>query len=179
MSCDKNDASANELFRWEIDSTGGVVIVALLDDKASSVDVPAQIDGKPVVEIGPGAFSLRRALTKISLPDGVRKLGSNAFSQCRALRAVALPPGLRTLPANAFDRCSSLTQVSFPKGLQTLGDRAFTECSSLVEISLPDGLQTLGFMPFAFCSPNLTLYGAAGSVAEECARENGIRFEPR
>ncbi|MBR4833970.1 MAG: hypothetical protein IKU86_06535 [Thermoguttaceae bacterium] len=49
-------ASANELFRWELDETGGVVITAFLDDKATSVDVPAQIDGKPVVEIGPARF---------------------------------------------------------------------------------------------------------------------------
>ena len=68
MSCDKTCASVDELFRWEVDSTGGVIIAAFFDDKAASVDVPAQIDGKPVVEIGPGAFFRFPASTKIPFP---------------------------------------------------------------------------------------------------------------
>ena len=56
MACGESGATARELFRWEVDSTGGVIIAAFFDDKASSVDVPAQIDGKPVVEIGPARF---------------------------------------------------------------------------------------------------------------------------
>ncbi|MBQ9801372.1 MAG: hypothetical protein IJO40_15740 [Thermoguttaceae bacterium] len=81
MSCDKTCASANELFRWEVDSTGGVIIAAFLDDNATSVDVPAQIDGKPVVEIGPGAFSLRRALMKIPFPAGWQTVRNGAVSR--------------------------------------------------------------------------------------------------
>ena len=179
MSCDKTCASVDELFRWEVDSTGGVIIAAFLDDKASSVDVPAQIDGKPVVEIGPGAFSLRRALTKISLPDGVRKLGSNAFSRLPALTEIRLPDGLQTIGNKAFYACKALTEIRLPDGLESVGAEAFGDCCSLSAVRFLASLRHIGDRAFSGRAPDLTFDVAAGSYAEEYARENGIRFETR
>ena len=99
---------------------------------------------------------MRRALTKISLPDGVRKLDSNAFSRLPALTEIRLPNGLTTLGAFAFYVCRKFRKIRLPAELRHIGDRAFSGRS-----------------------PDLTFDVAAGSYAEECARENGIRFETR
>ena len=111
----------------------GVVIVKFLDDTATSVVVPAEIDGRPVVKIGESAFHRRDSLTSVEIPNTVKEIGENAF-YC----------------------CDSLTSVKIPNSVKEIGQDAFSDCAA-----------------------DLTLYGAAGSVAEKYARKNEIRFEAR
>lgn len=118
-------------FACQIDDAG--VTIVKYRGKRSRVVVPAEIEGRPVVAIGDGAFV----------------------------------------------DCDSLTSVSLPNGLQSVGDKAFMRCGSLTSVSFPDGLQSVGDSAFYGCSAELTLNGAADSVAEEYARENDIRFKVR
>jgi hypothetical protein len=43
-----------------------------------TVDVPAEIDGKPVTSIGEGAF-VGTSLTRVTIPAGITSIGSSAF----------------------------------------------------------------------------------------------------
>lgn len=44
-------------YAWELNGNGEVVFTGLVDNKnATEVVVPAEIDGRPVVAIGTGAF---------------------------------------------------------------------------------------------------------------------------
>jgi hypothetical protein len=45
----------SEIFEWRVDDDG-VTITKFLQEGATSVDVPNEIDGKPVVAIGDHAF---------------------------------------------------------------------------------------------------------------------------
>ena len=127
-------ASANPAndFETRIEDDG-VVIVKFLKRNATSVVIPAQIDGQPVVAIA----------------------------------------------AEAFECCYSLTSVEFPNGLQTIGAYAFLSCYSLTSVEIPNSVASIGDKAFSDCAADLTLYGAAGSAAEEYAAENNLRFEAR
>lgn len=66
-----------------------------------------------------------------------------------------------------------------PDGVKTIGKSAFAYCESLASVEIPASVQTIGGYAFGSCSADLTLYGAVGSVAEEYAAENELRFEAR
>jgi hypothetical protein len=61
--------------------------------------------------------------------------------------------------------------------LESVGAFAFYVCRKLRKIRLPADLRRIGERAFSGRSPDLTFAVAAGSYAEEYARENGIRFE--
>ncbi|MBQ9126707.1 MAG: leucine-rich repeat protein, partial [Thermoguttaceae bacterium] len=60
-----------------------------------------------------------------------------------------------------------------------IGWHAFANCDALKSVAIPASVREIGDEAFADCASDLTLYGAAGSVAEEYARENNLRFEAR
>jgi uncharacterized C2H2 Zn-finger protein len=111
------------------------------------------------------------------VPGGVETIENEAFKGCASLTSLTFPNGLQTIGDYAFADCKSLTSVTLPDGLQTIRDYAFADCESLTSVTFPDGLQTIGDGAFADCGADLTLYVPTGSVAEEYARENGLRFK--
>ncbi len=73
--------------------------------------------------------------------------------------------------------CASLTEIALPDTLESVGAFAFYVCRKLRKIRLPNGLRHIGERAFSGRAPELTFEVAAGSYAEEYARENGIRLE--
>lgn len=97
-----------ELFTWRI-SGGKVTITGYHGDRTvTSVSVPAQIGGCPVVAIGDYVFSSSRYLTSITLPSTLESVGDYAFAYCSRLQSVNMPAGVRSLGRYAFYYCSSL-----------------------------------------------------------------------
>ena len=122
------------------------------NEAAGELEIPAEIDGKPVTSIGDGAFSVCSGLTKITIPNGVTSIGDYAFSDC-----------------------SGLTKITIPNGVTSIGDNAFSDCRGLTEITIPDSVTSIGDYAFYDCT-NLTIYGYTGSYAETYAKENDIPF---
>ena len=54
----------------------------------SKVDIPAELGGKPVTEIGVGAFGFCSSLTEVTIPKSVTSIGEMAFYDCGALATV-------------------------------------------------------------------------------------------
>ncbi len=54
----------------------------------SKVDIPAELGGKPVTEIGVGAFGFCSSLTEVTIPKSVTSIGEMAFYDCGALVTV-------------------------------------------------------------------------------------------
>lgn len=105
---------------------GGARVLRVFGDSPCP-QLPGQINGLPVVEIGPYCFSAREPsgglrwpaqgpqhpicgdfVTEITLPDSVRVLYSAAFYNCRKLKALHLGPDVSDLGSDLFTNCRSL-----------------------------------------------------------------------
>lgn len=151
----------------------GLMIVAYRG-KDACVNVPARIDGRPVVAVGKKAFGQSAGVREIVLPEGVtdiaesafwgctelekvtlprtvRRIGESAFWDCRSLKELTLPEGLTQLETWLLRDCSELRQVKLPTGLRGIGNRAFAGCTALEKVTLPEGLRVIGEEAFAGC----------------------------
>ncbi len=101
--------------------------------------VPAQLEGKPVTEIGVAAVIANSALTKITLPNTLLKIGNEAFYQCNNVSSIDFGNSLEEIGELAFFISYSLKSVVFPASLKVIGERAFEDCK-LRKITLPAGM---------------------------------------
>ena len=79
----------------------------------AELEIPNQIDGKTVTEIGAAAFKGNGSLEKIVVPNGVEYLRDEAFRTCINLSAVGLPQSIKQFDSYVFDGCSSLKNVYY------------------------------------------------------------------
>ncbi len=72
------------------------------DRFVTSVDIPEEINGVPVISINDYAFSKCEELESVTLPSGVQYLGVGAFEDCEALTTIRLPDSLVSVSSDAF-----------------------------------------------------------------------------
>ena len=145
------------------------------NEAAGELEIPAEIDGKPVTSIGDGAFSVCSGLTEITIPDSVTSIGGSTFLKTPWLTAKQAENPLVIVNHILIDGKTCTGAVSIPNGVTSIGDSAFVGCSSLTEITIPDSVTSIGDYAFYDCT-NLTIYGYTGSYAETYAKENDIPF---
>lgn len=77
---------------------------------AAELTIPAQVDEKPVVCIGEGAFSGCSGLTEVTVPGSVTTIEANAFRDCGSLELVRFAQGSTAvkLDSAAFSGCETL-----------------------------------------------------------------------
>ena len=68
-----------------------------------------------------------------------------------------------------------MTIVDIPNGCESIGKWAFRNCTGLTQIRIPASVTFIDETAFAGCE-NVSVYGAAGSKAETCAKANGFTF---
>lgn len=75
-------------------------------------------------------------LTKISIPEGVKKISDNAFAGLFALEEIEFPASLVSIGEYAFSKCGSLKRVVVPESVAEIGEYAFSDCQQLREVDL-------------------------------------------
>ena len=125
-----------------------------------TITVPSEVEGYPVTEISGFAFS-NCAISKVILPDGIRKIAEHTFENCSALKEVVFPSDLEEIGQAAF-YYTGLTQLHFPSTLRVIGKNAFASCLGFTSVTFPDGLQRIE--DFAFHSNYLAEVVIPGSV---------------
>ena len=95
------------------------------NEAAGELEIPAEIDGKPVTSIGDGAFSVCSGLTKITIPNGVTSIRDGAFSNCSGLTEITIPDSVTSIGDNAFSDCSGLTEITIPDSVTSIGGSTF------------------------------------------------------
>ena len=114
-------------------------------------------------------------ITKVIIPEGVKKISSYAFANLTALEEVVLPSTLEAIEYGAFYGCTSLKTISFSgednlkiinqnafencdlrgtldfKSICVISDYAFAGNKKLDRIILPESILSVGQYAFAGC----------------------------
>jgi hypothetical protein len=143
--------------------TSNEVMILSWQSSATALEIPAEIDGKPVRSIGQKAFAQKREIQNVVIPDSVRQIGILAFELCTGLTNVVLGKSVERLCDGAFASCYELRDVRLPEGLVSVGSGAFQDCRKLSCVVLPASLRALGDGAFTGCF---------GLKAVELAAEN-------
>ena len=132
---------------------GGAVVWRCYD-YGSEAEIPETVEGLPVAELAPYAFSahMDEGLLEKGVREGRLRLwdsdnpASSALSwedaelppplTGAALTSVSLPPSLRKIGAYAFYNCSRLHTLRLHGGLMDLGAGLFTGCHAIRELAL-------------------------------------------
>jgi hypothetical protein len=142
-------------FEFQIEKRG--VVITAYTGGSPDVVIPRRIQGRPVTEIGDGAFNRWAAsqpewtpIGSVVIPNTVTRIGARAF-QHSGLASVVIPPGVTVIENCAFSD-NRLTSVTIPKGVTRIEDYAFCG-NELVSLDFPRGLASIG--EYAFSSNKL------------------------
>ena len=107
------------------------------DYNASSLEIPAEISGRPVKALG-DFFSADsgKTLTSVRLPAGLERIGDCAFADCKRLSSLVFPSSLAEVGVEAFEGCSALTQLVIPANVREIDFGAFARCTALAKIDV-------------------------------------------
>ncbi|MBO5090868.1 MAG: leucine-rich repeat protein [Clostridia bacterium] len=109
----------------------GIVIYAL-NNAIKCLEIPEQIDGKPVVGIYEKAFQNNTSLASVKLSNTITFIGEYAFAYCSNLKTITDGNGLQVIGDYAFRDCALLETMLVPNSTQTVGYSAFYGCISLI-----------------------------------------------
>lgn len=87
--------------------------------------------------------SVRWAIKKVVIEDGVTSIGDFAFAFDISLADVTIPGSVTSIGNRAF-MGTPLTSVVIPEGVKTIGQWVFWCCTSLKSITLPTSLAKVG-----------------------------------
>lgn len=132
------DTVINEgTFQYRITGAGAEVIQ--YSGNSSVVDVPAQVQGYPVVAIGDEVFRNSDGITRVVLHEGIRTIGNRAFYACTDLESISMPDSLTSIGDMGFANCYALRALQIPVNVGTIGTSAFANCSSLQNLQVASG----------------------------------------
>ncbi len=139
------------------DIPGGIRITKYLG-KEEYLTIPAEIDGKKVLEIDDGEdglfvfydFEAWSGIKEITLPEGLERIGFSVFSYLSELEAVRFPESLESIGPHAFLSCTSLERIELPD-CEIDYDSMFDGCTSLKEVVLTEGASDF-FNTFSGCT---------------------------
>lgn len=76
------------------------------------LNVPRELDGHKVVEVGVGTFNKCKGLTEVRLPDGITSIGYYAFNECEGMKSLFISRDVNKIDSFAIRFCTSLQEIS-------------------------------------------------------------------
>lgn len=142
--------------------TDGEITVTGYSGGETSLEIPGEIDGKPVTAIGSRAFK-EMNITSVTVPASVKTIGTYAFLGCAKLASVefAENSALETIEMSAFQSCSSLKSIVIPEGTRTVGRTVFAG-TALEKITIPASVTA--FYDTSIVTEHSVWQGSDGSV---------------
>ena len=131
------------------DNSNAIIVTATntLVHGCNSSSIPDSIE-----VIAGSAFSQRRNLSHISIPDSVVYIGEFAFLGCYSLESEIKLQGIHQVTRSCFDGCSSLKKVSIGSSIESVESGAFASCSMLSDVVITEGTKYIGTYAFDGCN---------------------------
>lgn len=105
----------------------------LIDYIGDSLDV---VVPEGVLRIG-AAFTDRKDITSITLPQGLLYISKKCFENCSQLKGITLPDTLLEIEHRAFDGCKGITELIIPDSVITINEGAFAGMCNLEKVTAP------------------------------------------
>ena len=99
---------------FELDARDNNLIVVGYEGEPSEIIIPAEYNGKTVIQIEKDAFNGCSSLTSITIPDSIKKIGEYAFYKCSGLTSMVIPDSVESIGNFAFGECNSLENIILP-----------------------------------------------------------------
>ena len=151
--------------------------IAIIDcnELVTKIEIPAEIEDIPVVEIESSAFNGCANLTSIIITDSVTSIGDFAFENCSGLTSITIPDSVTSIGDHAFYNClTSITVSENNKYFSSLNGVLFNKDKTELitypignertEYTIPDSVTSIGNFIFYNCS-SLTSITIPDSVA--------------
>jgi len=126
-------------FRFERTQDGSGVVITGFVGRGTTVSIPPEIRGLPVVGIGVDAFHGMR-LISVVIPDSVTFIGYSAFST-NQLTGITIPGSVIFIGESAFSN-NRLTSVTILNGVTSIGQNAFLG-NQLTSATIPDSVTSI------------------------------------
>lgn len=155
-------------YRSEGDGVSIVRYAGMLYD----VEIPAEINGLPVVSIGTAAFQNNPTVRSVYMPITVKSVGDWAFSYMDSLETVSIGLGVESIGANAFTGSSHLWEIFIPQAVSSIGNAAFdpavgTKICAEDNSAAAETLAALGYAVSPADQCPVTLNNAQWAIGEE------------
>ena len=155
-----------EIYEFDIDDNGAITGFSeyglelynggktefVIPDTIKGITVTSIIDGnKYGTTNAGGAFSQKKNIIKITLPETIVRIGHKAFAACSSLKEINFPNSLSSIGNHAFDGCSGLEGVfTLPDNVTSIEESAFCNCG-IKNINFPEGLEEIERLAFQHC----------------------------
>ena len=157
LSCDKETDYIDDYVNYKVFegmvyriSEGECEIIGYDSDTLpNELVIPSNIEGIPVVYIGPQAF-MSSNIRKVFIPSSVKKIYESSFYDCSYLREVEIDNGVEYIGREAFGNCISLSKIELPNSLKEIRVLAFYN-TNISEISIPNSVEKIGRGLFCSC----------------------------
>lgn len=124
-SCGNLFQNYSEGLEYKLTEDGtGYIVVGIGDFSGKDLIIPAEYQGKPVLEIGNNAFA-NSEIESVKLPKGLKIIGYYAFES------------------------SNINEISIPNSVEIISDYAFRGCLQLAEMTIGSGVTEIGFSALA------------------------------
>lgn len=141
-----------------------------------------EINGN-IQQLSEGIFYGCENLESVDLKMQPSVLGSYAFYGCRSLSEFTVPSSVTNIGSYCFGECLRLNKVILSSSLKNIEEYAFYGCTALEKINLPETLLSIGQRAIGYSengrSDTIAITGLTGSIAENYARANEIKFRSR
>ncbi len=123
----------------------------------------------------------KQFIKSIHVDKGITYLGGMVLRNCFVATSLTFAEDsqLKTISNQAIQNLRQVREIVLPESVETLKALAFGHCYELKEVYIPAGVTSIHANTFSNHNENLILSVAAGSYAEEYAKENNIGYTSR
>lgn len=132
-----------------VEKSDGTLTITDYDGFSKDLEIPAEINGKSVTELGESAFAYHYKIKSIKIPNTVNIIGSKAFESCSSMENVSIPDSITTIQTAAFWFCTSLKEIILPDSVTSIGKNVCCACEAMEKVVLSKNLNIIPDSAFA------------------------------